>query len=110
MAGARTKNSSLFTHGSTTHARGLFTAALLITSLAPVSLPTIARAATPIRFSGELGGIVTDVAGKPQPGAMVLLFNSQDRLLLKVATDGLGTFAFAELIPDLYSIQDRKSV
>jgi len=62
-------------------------------------------AAPPIRFSGELGGLVTDVGGKPQPGAIVSLFNKEDRLLLKSATDSLGAFAFGELLPDLYSVQ-----
>jgi len=66
---------------------------------------TQASAAPPIRFSGELGGLVTDVAGKPQPGAVVLLFNKEDRLLLKSATDSLGAFAFGDLLPDLYSVQ-----
>src|SRR5580658_6084666 len=63
-----------------------------------------ARAANPIRFSGELGGLVTDVAGKPQPGAVVLLFNKQDRLLQKSASDSLGSFAFGDLLPDAYSV------
>ncbi len=80
-----------------------FVATGLLLSCAVLIPP--ARAATPIRFSGELGGIVTDVAGNPQPGAIVLLFNKQDRLLLKAATDGIGTFSFAELMPDLYSVQ-----
>jgi hypothetical protein len=82
-------------------AAGLVAVALC---LACLTLP-VARAASPIRLSGELVGLVTDVAGKPQPGAIVLLFNNQDRLLLKVATDGLGSFSFDELMPDLYSIQ-----
>ena len=48
--------------------------------------------------------MVTDNAGKPQPGAIVLLFNKQDRLLQRSATDPLGSFAFAELLPDIYSV------
>jgi len=64
-----------------------------------------AHAGSPIRFSGELGGLVTDVAGKPQPGAVVLLFNRQDRLLQRSATDALGTFAFGDLLPDSYSLR-----
>ena len=55
-----------------------------------------ASAAPPIRFSGELGGLVTDVAGKPQPGAIVLLFNKEDRLLHQIRDGPLGTFAFGE--------------
>lgn len=64
----------------------------------------MAHAAPPIRFSGELGGIVTDIAGKPQPGAMVLLLNKEERVLARAATDALGAFAFGELQPDSYSV------
>jgi hypothetical protein len=80
---------------------------LLYASLLVVFSPNMpsARADGPIRFSGELGGLVTDVAGKPQPGAVVLLFNKQDLLLQKSATDSLGTFAFGDLLPDLYSVK-----
>jgi hypothetical protein len=74
-------------------------------ALAATLLLASAYAAPPIRFSGELGGLVTDVAGKPQPGAAVLLFNRQDRLLQRSATDSLGTFAFADLLPDSYSVR-----
>ncbi len=63
-----------------------------------------AWAVSPVQFSGELGGIVTDVGGKPQPGAIVLLYNKQDVLLQRSATDALGTFAFGDLLPDLYSV------
>src|ERR1700722_13063547 len=64
-----------------------------------------ARAVNVIRLSGQLDGLVTDVAGKPQPGAIVVLLNRQDRLLQRSATDALGSFSFAELLPDFYSIQ-----
>jgi len=67
--------------------------------------PVVAQAASPIRFSGELSGMVTDTLGKPQPGAIVLLFNRQERLLQRAATAGDGSFSFADLLPDLYSIQ-----
>jgi hypothetical protein len=59
----------------------------------------------PVRFAGVLSGLVTDSSGHPQPGAMVLLFNKQDRLLQRSATDLGGTFSFDELIPDLYSVR-----
>jgi hypothetical protein len=79
---------------------------LLCVSLLAVFLLSVssAQAAPPVRFSGELGGLVTDVAGKPQPGAVVLLFNRQDRLLQRSATDALGSFAFGDLLPDVYSV------
>src|SRR5580658_6118044 len=81
--------------------KGLMTVSLLL-SLIP-AIP--AFAASPIRLSGQLDGLVKDVAGKPQPGAIVILLNRQDRLLQRSATDALGNFSFAELLPDFYSIQ-----
>src|SRR5436305_1597118 len=62
-------------------------------------------AATPIRFSGEVSGLVTDGAGKPQTGALVMLFNRQDRLLQRISTDTGGTFSFADLLPDVYAVR-----
>ena len=84
--------------------RARYVGSLAIPLLSLLNLPS-AHAGSPIRFSGELGGLVTDVAGKPQPGAAVLLFNRQDRLLQRSATDSLGTFAFGDLLPDSYSIR-----
>jgi hypothetical protein len=84
------------------HSAGLTVFASLCCSAA-VLVPS-AQAAATIRFSGEMTGMVTDVGGKPQPGAVVLLFNRQDRLLQQSATDPFGGFAFGELLPDLYSV------
>lgn len=81
---------------------GLVTPALLLVSLFAVS-PS--NAASPVRLSGQLDGLVTDVSGKPQPGAIIVLLNQQGRLLQRSATDALGSFSFGELMPDLYSIQ-----
>lgn len=80
---------------------GLLAAALLSVS------PAAAQVAQgpPIRFAGVLSGLVTDSTGKPQPGAVVMLLNKQDKLLQRSATDLGGTFSFDELIPDLYSIR-----
>jgi hypothetical protein len=72
---------------------------------APLLVVPAAQAAPPIRFSGELSGLVTDAMGKPEPGAVVLLFNKQERLLQRVATAPDGSFSFADLLPDLYSIR-----
>jgi len=58
-----------------------------------------------IRFSGDLSGLVSDVTGRPQSGAVVQLFNKQDRLLQRAATDAEGNFSFDDLLPDLYSIR-----
>jgi len=72
--------------------------------LAGPAVTPVASAASAIQFSGELTGMVTDSAGKPQPGAIVLLFNKQDRLLQRSSTDPGGGFGFADLLPDLYSV------
>jgi hypothetical protein len=75
--------------------------------LAVVLIPASSLIAgdAPIRFAGELSGLVTDSGGRPQVGAQVMLFNKQDRLLQRSATDLGGTFSFDELIPDLYSVR-----
>ena len=78
-------------------------AAVLMTGITLSVSP--ARAASSLKFSGEMGGFVTDNGGKPQSGAVVLLFNNQDRLLQRATTDRMGAFSFADLLPDLYSIQ-----
>lgn len=82
-------------------ARGSAIAALILVSLGI----SPAWAGAPVRISGQLVGLVTNIAGNPQPGAMVVLLNQQDRPLGRSTTDSLGSFAFADLVPDLYSIQ-----
>lgn len=56
-------------------------------------------------MAGTLEGWVTDTSGKPQMGATVLLFNRQERLCSRAITDAKGGFAFASLMPDLYSVR-----
>ena len=63
------------------------------------------QAAPPVRFAGAVSGLVTDSAGRPQPGAAVILLNQQERLLQKVYTDLSGNFSFGDLLPALYSVQ-----
>lgn len=64
-----------------------------------------ARAISPVHFSGSIQGRVTDLAGVPQMGATVLLFNRFDKLAQKVLTDEKGDFTFAGLLPDIYSMR-----
>jgi hypothetical protein len=78
-------------------------AGVLAVVLIPVS--SLVAGEAPVRFAGELSGLVTDSSGKPQAGAQVMLFNKQDRLLQRSATDIGGTFSFDELIPDLYAVR-----
>ncbi len=76
---------------------GLFATTLF--SLSPL------RAGVPIRFAGQLSGLVTDATGKPQPGALVMLYNRQDKALQRIGTDFGGNFSFDDLLPDLYSVR-----
>ena len=64
-----------------------------------------ARAATPVKLSGGISGLVVDSGGVPQMGASVILFNKQDRQFLKVLTDERGAFQFLSLLPDIYSLK-----
>src|SRR5579862_6785117 len=77
--------------------------AALIASVTPVS--SFAAGGSPLRLAGELSGLVTDVSGKPQSGALVILLNKQEQMLQRITTDSGGSFSFDELIPDLYSIR-----
>jgi hypothetical protein len=76
--------------------------ATLIASITPVSA---FAAGSPLRLAGELSGLVTDVSGRPQSGALVILLNKQEQMLQRITTDSGGAFSFDELIPDLYSIR-----
>jgi hypothetical protein len=62
-------------------------------------------AVTPIIPAGGLKGVVADVSGHPRMGAIVLLFNRQDKLIRRAVTNGDGGFAFGDLLPDVYSVR-----
>ncbi|MGA3099721.1 MAG: carboxypeptidase-like regulatory domain-containing protein [Bryobacteraceae bacterium] len=79
--------------------------AFLIVGLACAGLPCASRAATSVRFSGSIMGVVADRNGVPQMGAAVLLYNHQDRVFEKAITDQRGEFRFLGLFPDLYSVR-----
>jgi hypothetical protein len=89
-------------HNARTERHPFLCASLICLSLAAIP---VSAAESTIRFAGEMSGLVTDAAGKPQPGAVVLLFNKQDKLLQRTATSILGTFAFDDLLPDLYNVR-----
>jgi Carboxypeptidase regulatory-like domain len=69
------------------------------------SLPLVSEAASLPKLSGEISGMVTDTSGVPQMGATVLLYTRQARLFQRALTNERGTFAFAGLLPDLYSLR-----
>ena len=81
------------------------TAAFLAIGIACLAAPCVSPAAGPIRLSGVISGVVSDSMGIPQMGAIVLLYNRQDRVYGKVQTDDLGQFKFLGLFPDLYSVK-----
>jgi hypothetical protein len=81
------------------------TVASLVVGLACASVPCVSRAATLVKFSGSMVGLVTDRAGVPRMGAAVLLCDHQDRVCEKALTDQRGEFRFLGLFPDLYSVR-----
>lgn len=78
---------------------GLIPAALLAVCLSP------AFAIAPIIPTGGLKGVVADISGNPRMGAVVLLFNRQDKLLQRAITNEQGGFFFADLLPEAYSVR-----
>ena len=74
-------------------------AAVCLTAAGPVS------GAVSVRLSGAIVGSVTNGDGVPQMGAVVMLFNRQEALARKVFSDEKGSFAFPDLLPDVYSIR-----
>ncbi|HUB77701.1 MAG TPA: carboxypeptidase-like regulatory domain-containing protein [Bryobacteraceae bacterium] len=62
-------------------------------------------AASPLRSGGIIGGTVASSTGIPQLGAVVQLYNRQDRPLQRVLTDCTGKFEFDSLAPDRYSVR-----
>jgi hypothetical protein len=81
------------------------TVAFLILGLACAGVPRVSRAATSVRFSGAIMGLVADRNGVPQMGASVLLYDHQDRVCDKALTDQRGEFRFLGLFPDMYSVR-----
>ncbi|HTS31396.1 MAG TPA: carboxypeptidase-like regulatory domain-containing protein [Bryobacteraceae bacterium] len=81
------------------------TVSALLWGAACVLATGISPAASPVRLSGAISGIVVDGAGIPQMGATVVLYNRQDRLTEKVTTNDKGEFQFLSLFPDLYSVR-----
>lgn len=81
------------------------TVASLLFGMACLLEPSVSQAASPLKLSGAIVGVVTDPLGIPQMGATVMLYNRQDKLSEKVSTDERGEFRFVGLFPDSYSIR-----
>jgi hypothetical protein len=83
--------------------RGNVTRLLPVMALAVCLSP--AFAVSSLVPAGALKGVVTDTSGRPRMGAVVLLFNRQDKPVRRMITNGEGGFAFADLLPDVYSVR-----
>jgi hypothetical protein len=83
--------------------RGFIRSAALLSLMVFLIGPV--QAATAVRFSGALSGLVTDTSGRPKSGAAVSLFNQQELLLQRAYTDLAGNFSFSQLLPDSYVVQ-----
>ena len=64
-----------------------------------------AFAATPLKLGGIIEGTVENSTGIPQLGAVVQLYNRQERPVQRVLTDATGKFEFDGLPPDHYSVR-----
>ena len=71
----------------------------LVLSLTP------AFSASPLITSGALKGVVADFDGHPRMGAVVQLFNRQDKPVRRALTNSEGGFVFPDLLPDVYSVR-----
>jgi hypothetical protein len=61
--------------------------------------------AAPVKLSGSIAGYVRDAVGVPQMGALVSLFNRNDRVIGQALTNERGIFGFETLNPDTYSVR-----
>lgn len=77
----------------------------LALGVACLVVPAHLGAATNIKLSGAVTGIVSDSMGVPQMGAAVQLLNRQERPYARVLTDQRGEFRFLGLLPDVYSVR-----
>jgi len=87
------------------HAHNFGNALRLATAFGLVMSPFVCSAASPMRLSGSLAGSVRDATGIPQMGAVVQLYNRNDKLIEKALTAANGDFMFASLLPDIYSLK-----
>jgi hypothetical protein len=74
-------------------------------ALAVFCLASPGNAAQPLKVAGAIGGTVQNNLGVPQLGAVVVLYNGQERPIGRVLTDSGGRFQFPGLVPDRYSVK-----
>jgi hypothetical protein len=66
---------------------------------------SVCLAASPTQLLGSLIGSVADNSGIPQMGAVVKLYNRNDRLIEQAVTSAEGAFSFPALTPGIYSVR-----
>ncbi len=78
-----------------------------LTSLALgfVCLAGVSFAAPPLKTAGVIGGTVKSSTGIPQLGAVVQLYDQQERPVQRLLTDPAGKFEFVGLAPDRYTVK-----
>src|SRR5580692_9873779 len=76
----------------------------MVLGLACLAAAGPASAAVSVTLSGAIVGSVSS-GDVPQMGALVMLFDRQEGISKKAFTDEKGNFAFAGLLPDVYSIR-----
>jgi len=79
--------------------------AAVFLGVACLAAPCLSYAASPLKLSGAITGIVRDATGIPQMGAAVILYNRQERVSERALTDAWGEFWFSGLLPNVYSIR-----
>ncbi len=82
-----------------------FATAAIALIIGVLGIPRASWAISPIQLAGAVEGRVCDDTGKPQMGAVVQLYNRQDKLVERQLTNGDGLFVFAGLLPDVYSVR-----
>jgi hypothetical protein len=78
---------------------------LITAAMACLAVPVQSNAATAVALAGGIAGTVKSMAGVPQMGASVTLYNHLQKPLGKVLTDERGEFKLLGLIPALYSVK-----
>jgi Carboxypeptidase regulatory-like domain len=86
-----------------TRSKGFVAGTFVLLSALTAPLPS--QAAAPIPLYGRILGVVSDVAGTPQMGAAVSLFDRRELLQQRVLTDEKGFFSFDNLNVGAYAVR-----
>jgi hypothetical protein len=79
--------------------------ALFATLVATLLDPCASWAVAPLKLGGAIEGRVSDTSGQARMGAVVQVYNRQEKLIDREMTDDEGFFVVAGLSPDIYSVR-----